>query len=351
MEKSKRITALLLAGLMLLGTIASIGKVFADSNRELTQITVNMKSTELEESIINFSDNTEEKKSTLEIDWDASAYGGDIKGGDYFNVRLPQDFKTTENKIEVRTHEGTPVGQGQIKTTDIGGNLKVVFTSLVEGMDNVKGKIQIQGSKLQKKEEVLFSVQTVEDNEETDEEAEEKEEATDESAEEVEESNEEESADENIGDQNPEAAKELYGEESKLEQNTLMLNKSETVLSGIRLEPIDGKVEYLTHEKVTFYAGFSISNTSGQLDNTKLVITFPAEYIKVNTPNDHTDDDGIQPSKLDTANSGPELKLVDGNWVITYTYNSVPGGYEGDVPISIRTVMGDRQMAICYPLL
>lgn len=128
-------------------------------------------------------------------------------------------------------------------------------------------------------------------------------------------------------------------------------NKRATVLSDIRLTPIDkDKTEYLTHEKVTFDVGFSTSNTSGKLDNTKFVITFPAEYIKVDTLDNYTDDDGIQLSKLDTAESGPDLQLIDGNWVITYTYDSVPGGYSGDVPISIRTVMGDTPNGYKLPI-
>ena len=110
------------------------------------------------------------------------------------------------------------------------------------------------------------------------------------------------------------------------------------------------KTNYLTHEKVTFNAGFSTSNTSGKLDNTKFIITMPAEYIKLDTPDDHTDDDGIQLSKLDSADHGPDLQLVDGNWVITYTYNDIPGGYSGDVPISIRTVTGDTPNGYKLPI-
>lgn len=147
-----------------------------------------------------------------------------------------------------------------------------------------------------------------------------------------------------------------YGDLSVIKYDSLREENHTNVLSDIRLKPIhkdnegNEKTSYLTHEKVTVDVGFSTSNTTGKLDNTKFIITMPAEYIKLETPNDHTDDDGLQLSELQSADAGPDLKLIDENWVITYTYNSVPGGYSGDVPISIRTVMGDTPNGYKLPI-
>lgn len=132
--------------------------------------------------------------------------------------------------------------------------------------------------------------------------------------------------------------------------------KKEKLVSDIRLNPAfknqDGsyKTNYLTHEKFTFNAGFSISNTTGHLDDIKFVITMPAKFINVNTLDNHNDDDGIQISELSSADNAPTIELKEGNWVITYSYSKVPGGYASDVPISIRTTMGDTPNGYKLPI-
>lgn len=306
MIKGKRAITLFLACLMLLGTILPLRGVSAEGLTELSKIRISrMEVKDQKGNTIDLKKDIEEEKiCRLEIDWDASTYGANLKAGDYFTVSLPKGFKASKNELAVYNFDGVQVANAQINNLNSesgGGTLKIVFTSPVENRTDVKGTAIAEGSVLHNND---FSEDT-----------------------------------------NFKVASHQGRDHQPLRGG------SATVLSDIRLTPIDkDKTEYLTHEKATFDVGFSTSNTSGKLDNTKFIITMPAEYIKVDTLDDHTDDDGIQLSKLDTADSGPELELVDGNWVITYTYDSVPGGYSGDVPISIRTVMGDTPNGYKLPI-
>uniref|UniRef100_UPI002805E830 Ig-like domain-containing protein n=1 Tax=uncultured Anaerococcus sp. TaxID=293428 RepID=UPI002805E830 len=50
----------------------------------------------------------------LEIDWDASEYGADIKKGDYFNVSLPKGFKASKSNFVVHTLDGVQVAKAQV---------------------------------------------------------------------------------------------------------------------------------------------------------------------------------------------------------------------------------------------
>ena len=335
MLKCKKITAFFLACLMLLGTIVPTGEAFAQGANHLSKTRISrIEVKDREGNTIDLNEKIEEDKDCrLEIDWDASEYGADIKKGDYFNVNLPKGFKASKSNFAVYTLDGVQVAKAQannLNSESEGVLLKVVFTSLVEDKTDVKGSIAIEGS--------LLSINNPPKEKES------------------KIKKDEESIEKTINTENNENLEKTNQLKNRNLQNTSTLGNPGTVLSDIRLIPLDKdnqgneKTNYLTHEKVTFNAGFSTSNTSGKLDNTKFVITMPAEYIKLDTPDDHTDDDGIQLSKLDSADHGPDLQLVDGNWVITYTYNDIPGGYSGDVPISIRTVAGDTPNGYKLPI-
>lgn len=124
MLKAKKTTAFILSLLMLLGTIAQIGKVFALDTNELTQVRITRKEVrELDTSTINFADNTEEKTCILEIDWDASEYETNIKGGDYFNVNLPEGFLAKEEEIIVCDQDQTPVAKANVDELNFRGGV------------------------------------------------------------------------------------------------------------------------------------------------------------------------------------------------------------------------------------
>lgn len=124
MLKAKKTTAFILSFIMLLGTVASIGKVFALDTNELTQVRITRKEVrELDTSTINFADNTEEKACVLEIDWDASEYEANIKAGDYFNVNLPEGFLATDKEIIVCAQDGLPVAKANVYESNLRGGV------------------------------------------------------------------------------------------------------------------------------------------------------------------------------------------------------------------------------------
>ena len=155
MLKCKKITAFFLACLMLLGTIVPIGDAFAQGANELTKTRVSrIEVKDRKGNTIDLNEKIEEDKDCrLEIDWDASEYGADIKEGDYFNVTLPKGFKASKSNFAVRTLDGVQVAKAQVNNLNSelgGGTLKVVFTSLAEDKTDVKGSIAIEGSTLHK---------------------------------------------------------------------------------------------------------------------------------------------------------------------------------------------------------
>ena len=334
MLKCKKITAFFLACLMLLCIIVPTGEAFAQGANHLSKTRVSrMEVKDRKGNTIDLNEKIEEDKDCrLEIDWDASEYKAEINEGDYFNITLPKNFEAAESNFAIRTPDGVQVANAHVNrlNSEERDTLNVVFTRLVEDKTDVKGSIAIEGS--------LLSINNPPKEKES------------------KIKKDEESIEKTINTENNENFEKTNQLKNKNLQNIPTLGNPKTVLSDIRLIPLDKdnqgneKTNYLTHEKVTFNAGFSTSNTSGKLDNTKFIITMPAEYIKLDTPDDYTDDDGIQLSRLDSADHGPDLQLVDGNWVITYTYNDIPGGYSGDVPISIRTVMGDTPNGYKLPI-
>nr|WP_083432064.1 Cna B-type domain-containing protein [Anaerococcus mediterraneensis] len=152
MLKCKKITAFFLACLMLLGTIVPTGEAFAQGVNHLSKTRVSrIEVKDRKGNTIDLNEKIEEDKDCrLEIDWDASEYGADIKEGDYFNVTLPKGFKASKSNFAVHTLDGVQVAKAQVNNpnSELGGTLKVVFTSLVEDEADVKGSIAIEGSLL-----------------------------------------------------------------------------------------------------------------------------------------------------------------------------------------------------------
>lgn len=153
MLKCKKITAFFLACLMLLGTIVPTGEAFAQGVNHLSKTRVSrIEVKDRKGNTIDLNEKIEEDKDCrLEIDWDASEYGADIKEGDYFNVTLPKGFKASKSNFAVHTLDGVQVAKAQVNNPNSesgGGTLKVVFTSLVKDEADVKGSIAIEGSLL-----------------------------------------------------------------------------------------------------------------------------------------------------------------------------------------------------------
>lgn len=153
MLKCKKITAFFLACLMLLGTIVPTGEAFAQGANHLSKTRISrIEVKDRKGNTIDLNEKIEEDKDCrLEIDWDASEYGADIKKGDYFNVNLPKGFKASKSNFAVHTLDGVQVAKAQVNNSNSevgGGTLKVVFTSLVENKTDVAGSIAMEGSLL-----------------------------------------------------------------------------------------------------------------------------------------------------------------------------------------------------------
>ena len=153
MLRNKKLMAFFLACLMLLSTFVPIGEIFAQAANELTKTKISrMEVKDQDGNTIDLNDDiAEEKNCKLEFDWDSSEYKENIKAGDYFNVNLPKNFKTSENDFTVNTIDGVQVAKAQVNNSNSevgGGTLKVVFTSLVENKTDVAGSIAMEGSLL-----------------------------------------------------------------------------------------------------------------------------------------------------------------------------------------------------------
>ena len=116
MLKCKKITAFFLACLMLLGTIVPTGEAFAQGANHLSKTRVSrLEVKDRKGNTIELNEEIEEDKDCrLEIDWDASEYGADIKEGDYFNVTLPKGFKASKSNFAVHTLDGVQVAKAQV---------------------------------------------------------------------------------------------------------------------------------------------------------------------------------------------------------------------------------------------
>lgn len=120
MLKCKKITAFFLACLMLLGTIVPTGEAFAKGANHLSKTRISrIEVKDQNGNTIDLNEEIEEDKDCrLEIDWDASEYGADIKKGDYFTVTLPKDFKASKSNFAVPTLDGVQVAKAQVNNVN-----------------------------------------------------------------------------------------------------------------------------------------------------------------------------------------------------------------------------------------
>ena len=101
----------------------------------------------------------------LHLTWDASAYGDDLKEGDYFNVTLPDNFKFpvghSATHFDVLSPDGAVVAKAVVSPGEKnGGSVKVTFTDYVNNHQNIKGTLNLQAtfSNVTHNEENTFKV-------------------------------------------------------------------------------------------------------------------------------------------------------------------------------------------------
>lgn len=116
----KKITAFFLTCFMLLGTILPTGQAFAQDTNILSKTRVTrIEAKDQNGNTIDLNEEIkEDKECRLEIDWDASDYGANIKEGDYFNINLPKGFKALETNFAVYTLDGIQVAKAQLNNPD-----------------------------------------------------------------------------------------------------------------------------------------------------------------------------------------------------------------------------------------
>jgi hypothetical protein len=88
-------------------------------------------------------------KMKLNLTWDASAYGNELKEGDYFNVKLPDNFKFptghAATHFEIKDASGNVVANAVVSPgATSGGTVKVTFTDYVENRYNIKGTMSLE---------------------------------------------------------------------------------------------------------------------------------------------------------------------------------------------------------------
>ena len=89
----------------------------------------------------------------LDMDWDASEYGSELKENDYFIITLPNQFKFPSDGPTVDFPLYSPDGQSIVANAHVdsngaagGGTVTVTFTDYVEGKDNVKGHLFLEAT-------------------------------------------------------------------------------------------------------------------------------------------------------------------------------------------------------------
>lgn len=88
----------------------------------------------------------------LSISWDASYYQNELKQGDYFDVKLPDEFRFPANhsacNFDIKTPDGSAVVAKAVVTpgTKGGGNIKVTFTDYVEDRYDIKGSMYLNAN-------------------------------------------------------------------------------------------------------------------------------------------------------------------------------------------------------------
>ena len=89
-------------------------------------------------------------KFYLDMEWDTSSNGANMKKGDYFDITLPNNMKfpsdSSARDFDIYGDDGkTVIAKAHVTpgADDNGGKVRVTFTDWVNGKQNVKGKIRL----------------------------------------------------------------------------------------------------------------------------------------------------------------------------------------------------------------
>lgn len=138
------LAVLLVFALALMGNASSVK---AEDATELTNIKVtDFKLTKVDGKTPDDGFNSSEH-AKLVIAWDASAYGNTLKSGDYFTIKLPDNFKFPTNSsaryFDLTAPDGSVMAKAVVTpNTNGGGSVKVTFNDYVNNRSNIKGTVQ-----------------------------------------------------------------------------------------------------------------------------------------------------------------------------------------------------------------
>ena len=92
-------------------------------------------------------------KFRLDMDWDASMYGAELKENDYFTIALPKQFIFPKDGPYVNfplyvPGTNTVIANAHVDSNGVagGGTVKVTFTKYVEGKDNIRGNLFLEAT-------------------------------------------------------------------------------------------------------------------------------------------------------------------------------------------------------------
>ncbi|MGP1442129.1 MAG: Ig-like domain-containing protein [Anaerovoracaceae bacterium] len=154
MKKNKftrKILSLSVVLVMLFSLVIQSEFVFAEPleriETKITEFTVTKQNGQIPPNGFNLSEFLR-----IKITWDASAYGDELKAGDYFNITLPEAFKFPQNhaacNFDILAPNGTDVVAKAVVTpiNEGGGNIKVTFTEYVEDKYNIQGSLYLNAN-------------------------------------------------------------------------------------------------------------------------------------------------------------------------------------------------------------
>ena len=145
----KWLTPFFLIFIMFLGVLISSKNVLAENKNVDVNIT-NLTITDTEGNIPS-GGHFASAFFKLNIDWDASKYGNELREGDYFELQLPDKFKFPESSADcdfnLFTKGGDVIARAHVTPTfPGGGRVRVTFTDYVNNKYDIKGQLYLMAN-------------------------------------------------------------------------------------------------------------------------------------------------------------------------------------------------------------
>lgn len=152
MKKSKKFLSMIMALVMIMTWFFQIGlttSYAAGVERDQVKITDFKLLREEDNKPFNDSNLYTWSKIKMQMDWDASFYGNQLKEGDFFTFDIPKEFYINEQPTNLDFPLYAPDGVTVIANAKVtrnspsGGKVTVTFTNYVEGREHVKGTVYL----------------------------------------------------------------------------------------------------------------------------------------------------------------------------------------------------------------